>query len=252
MFISIDKKTLHWQNRDSSQVSEQFFQIKQTTYSENQLSMNPSILSAGVKCMFILVGAPGAGKHTLVSQGFNGHVDYGYIEMGQIMRDEVKGNTHHGKEIKAYQDEGRMVPDDITMAIARREFEANHSHSVLFTDGFPRTIPQVVPAIDLGRQYGFTRFIIIHVHTGDDTCIERIMKARRGRKDDGSRELAVDRLKVFKSETLPIIGHLKGHLDDFEGDFHTISGESMEQDAVNRAHGLCLLYDIPTKKEFKC
>lgn len=205
---------------------------------------------AQTKIVFILVGAPGAGKHTLVERGFNGNVKYGYIEMGQIMRDEVAAGSHFGLEIKAYQEDGRMVPDFTTMQIAEREHEKYHDDDVLFSDGFPRTIPQVVPAIGLAKRHGYNKFVVGLVNTSDETCIQRIIAARRGRGDDGSYEKAVARLDVFKTETLPIIGHLKEHLNDYEADFITISGENMEADARGYAEGLCKLYNIPIIKPF--
>lgn len=202
------------------------------------------------KGLFMLVGAPGAGKHTLIKQGFNGHVNYGYVEMGQIMRDEVKQGTSIGARIHEFQSEGRLVPDEITLGIAQREFNENSLHSVLFLDGFPRTISQVDLALEMARSHGFCRFVIINIDTSDATCVERICAARRGRGDDGDAELAKARLEVFRQETVPIIAYLKAHLTHIEADFISISGERMKEEAARRAYGLCLTYDIPIIQPF--
>ncbi len=195
-----------------------------------------------MKTFVISVGAPGAGKQTLIKHGFEGRFDYVHVEMGEVMQLEIDNETELGARISEYKNKGLLVPDEITLQIAEREFARHSQHTVFFSDGFPRTSVQVAPAIALAKKHGFIRFVVIHVNASDDTCIKRMIQ--RGRKDSYTPELARTRLDQFKEKTRPIIGWLKRHLNDIEADFMTFCGEDMKGNAPRYAKVLECLYDL--------
>ncbi len=195
-----------------------------------------------MKTFVILVGAPGAGKQTLIKHGFEGRFDYVHVEMGEVMQLEIQKQTELGVQISGYKNKGLLVPDEITLQIASREFAKNAQHTLFFSDGFPRTEVQVAPAIALAKKHGFVRFVVLHINASEGTCIMRMIQ--RGRADSNTAELARTRLDQFKAKTRPIIGWLKGHLDDIESDFITLCGEDMKGNAPRYAKAFASLYDI--------
>ncbi|ATZ21355.1 adenylate kinase family protein [Mesoplasma tabanidae] len=87
----------------------------------------------------MLLGAPGSGKGTLAeklikNQGFN------QMSTGDLMRKEIKDGTPLGLECARYMNEGKLVPDEVTMGIVKNFLQDNHNQ--LIFDGIPRTLNQ--------------------------------------------------------------------------------------------------------------
>ena len=66
----------------------------------------------------LLMGPPGAGKGT---QAANLVKELGvpHISTGDMFRAAVKEGTELGKQAKACMDEGKLVPDEVTIGIVR-------------------------------------------------------------------------------------------------------------------------------------
>ena len=64
----------------------------------------------------VMLGAPGAGKGTQADKIAE---KYGipHISTGDIFRKNIKKGTELGKEAKKYMDEGKLVPDELTVRI---------------------------------------------------------------------------------------------------------------------------------------
>ena len=66
----------------------------------------------------ILLGAPGAGKGTqaqFIMQKFG----IPQISTGDMFRAAIKEGTELGKQAKALMDEGKLVPDELTVALVK-------------------------------------------------------------------------------------------------------------------------------------
>src|SRR5579872_4510646 len=89
----------------------------------------------------ILIGPPGAGKGT---QAARLRDDFGlpYISTGEMLRGHVKQGTELGQAAKAHMDAGRLVPDELILAMAAERLDADDTQDGFILDGFPRTSAQ--------------------------------------------------------------------------------------------------------------
>ena len=89
----------------------------------------------------IMLGAPGAGKGTQAKMIAE---KYGipHISTGDIFRANIKNATELGMEAKKYMDEGKLVPDELTVKILLDRVAQDDCKNGYVLDGFPRTIPQ--------------------------------------------------------------------------------------------------------------
>ncbi|MGE0761809.1 MAG: adenylate kinase [Bdellovibrionales bacterium] len=88
----------------------------------------------------LLFGPPGAGKGTqsalLVDRRKMRH-----LSSGDMFRAAIKNETTLGLEAKRYMNEGKLVPDAITIGMVGEELE-KLSGADFILDGFPRTVTQ--------------------------------------------------------------------------------------------------------------
>jgi adenylate kinase len=95
----------------------------------------------------ILLGPPGAGKGTqakLISEKFQ----IPHISTGDIFRKNISEKTPLGIEAKAYMDNGKLVPDEVTIGIVKDRLIEDDCKNGFLLDGFPRTVKQA-EALDL-------------------------------------------------------------------------------------------------------
>jgi len=128
----------------------------------------------------LFLGAPGSGKGT---QAENASDLFGIptISTGAILRESIKAETEAGKAAKVFTDAGKLVPDEIMIAIIKDRLVQADCESGFLLDGFPRTIPQA-EALDA---MGVDIDVVVNIHVDDATIIER-MSGRRVCPDCGS------------------------------------------------------------------
>ena len=68
----------------------------------------------------ILFGPPGAGKGTQ-SAFLVEHYQLVHLSTGDIFRANIKGDTELGQLAKSYMDQGKLVPDDVTIRMLESE-----------------------------------------------------------------------------------------------------------------------------------
>lgn len=94
------------------------------------------------RCIFL--GAPGVGKGTFANKIvplFN----LTTISTGDLVRHEIKHNTPLGQQIKAFNDAGKLVDDEIILTMAKNKLQQVTQDTSLhgyLLDGFPRTVVQ--------------------------------------------------------------------------------------------------------------
>src|SRR6266702_3881400 len=67
----------------------------------------------------VLLGPPGAGKGTQAEK-LSAYLGVPRISTGDILRRNVTDNTPLGEKAKPYMDSGRLVPDDLVIAMTER------------------------------------------------------------------------------------------------------------------------------------
>ena len=178
----------------------------------------------------ILLGPPGAGKGTqaqLISKEFG----IPQVSTGDMLRAAIKAGTELGKQAKALMDEGKLVPDELTVALVKDRIAQPDCANGFLLDGFPRTIPQADALKDSGVKIDF----VLEFDVPDEVIVER-MSGRRvhqasgrsyhivynppkveGKDDvtgedliiraDDKPETVLDRLAVYHKQTSPLIDY---------------------------------------------
>ena len=89
----------------------------------------------------VFLGAPGAGKGTQAAV-IAAKMKLAHIATGDLFRDEVKKGTELGKLVKEYMEQGKLVPDNVTIKVIRERLNEPDCASGVIFDGFPRTLEQ--------------------------------------------------------------------------------------------------------------
>ena len=177
----------------------------------------------------IFLGPPGAGKGTQAQRVCDA-LNIPQISTGDILRRAIKEQTPTGLEAKSYIDAGKLVPDEVVIAIVRERLAMEDCQKGYILDGFPRTVPQaealsqfatIDAVIDLdvadevlvnrlsGRRVCLNCGATYHVNTmkGEkcDKCGETLIQ-----RDDDKPETVLSRLTVYHSQTAPLVDFYKG------------------------------------------
>ena len=121
----------------------------------------------------ILLGAPGAGKGTQ-AQFIMNKFGIPQISTGDMLRAAIKAGTDLGKQAKTLMDEGKLVPDDLIIALVQERVSQPDCVKGFLLDGFPRTIPQA----DALKTAGIHIDYVLEFDVPDEIIVER-MSGRR-------------------------------------------------------------------------
>lgn len=119
----------------------------------------------------ILLGPPGSGKGTHaapLAQRFG----LRHISTGDLFRENMRAQTPLGKQARVFIDEGKLVPDEITLEMLFDRISRQDCRNGIILDGCPRTIAQ---AEALEQKIGNThQMIILQFSISDELLIDRI------------------------------------------------------------------------------
>lgn len=121
----------------------------------------------------VLLGGPGAGKGTQASF-VAGRYGIPQISTGDMLRAAIRSGSELGVGAKALMDTGRLVPDEIIVALVEKRITASDCANGFLLDGFPRTIPQA----EAMRARHVCIDAVVEITVPDDSIIER-MSGRR-------------------------------------------------------------------------
>jgi len=89
----------------------------------------------------VVLGPPGAGKGTQCAK-LAEHYGVPRVSTGDILRRHVADKTDLGKKAERYMREGKLVPDDLVIAMVRARLGQKDAGKGFIADGFPRTREQ--------------------------------------------------------------------------------------------------------------
>ncbi|MDC9592280.1 adenylate kinase [Xenorhabdus sp. IM139775] len=121
----------------------------------------------------ILLGAPGAGKGTQ-AQFIMEKYGIPQISTGDMLRAAVKAGSELGLKAKELMDNGKLVTDELVIALVKERIKQDDCHHGFLLDGFPRTIPQA----DAMKEVGIKVDYVLEFDVPDAIIVERIIGRR--------------------------------------------------------------------------
>lgn len=184
----------------------------------------------------IMLGAPGAGKGTQAKR-IAGKYGIPHVSTGDIFRANIKGGTELGMKAKEYMDQGKLVPDEITIGMLLDRIHEDDCKNGYVLDGFPRTIPQAESLTKALEEMGQNIDYAVDVDVPDENIVSR-MSGRRAcitcgatyhvqfappkaegicdkcgaelvLRDDDKPETVQKRLTVYHEQTQPLIDYYR-------------------------------------------
>ncbi|MFF5436889.1 adenylate kinase [Streptomyces achromogenes] len=185
----------------------------------------------------VLVGPPGAGKGTQAVR-LAEKLGIPHISTGDLFRANISRQTELGKLAKSYMDAGNLVPDEVTIAMAKDRMEQPDAEKGFLLDGFPRNVSQAEALDQLLRDEEMTLDAVLDLEVPEDEVVKRIAGRRICRndsshvfhvtyspakqegvcdvcggelyqRDDDSEDTVRKRLEVYHTQTEPIIDYYK-------------------------------------------
>jgi len=121
----------------------------------------------------VFLGAPGAGKGTQAAVVAE-EMKMAHIASGDLFRAAVKKGTELGKLVQGYMEQGKLVPDEVTVkVITERMSEPDCAAGVIF-DGFPRTLGQAEALDKALESQGKKVDKVISIDVPDDNLLKRL------------------------------------------------------------------------------
>ncbi|MGW3494115.1 adenylate kinase [Streptomyces sp. NPDC001020] len=185
----------------------------------------------------VLVGPPGAGKGTQAAF-LAKNLSIPHISTGDLFRANISQQTDLGKLAKSYMDAGNLVPDEVTIAMAKDRMEQPDAQGGFLLDGFPRNVQQAVALDEMLKSESMKLDGVLDLEVPEEEVVKRIAGRRVCRndsahvfhvsykpakqegvcdacggelyqRDDDSEETVRKRLEVYHTQTEPIIDYYK-------------------------------------------
>ncbi len=168
----------------------------------------------------LLLGPQGAGKGT---QGRLIASEYAipHVATGDMLRAAMADGSELGRQVRPIYDSGRLVPDNLMIALIRERLSGEDAREGFVLDGFPRTMAQADALEETLREIGRDLDVVFEFQIPDEVGRERMLKraAEEGRTDD-TPEAIDERLRLYHEETKPLIEYYRtrGNLVGVHGD----------------------------------
>jgi len=184
----------------------------------------------------LLLGPPGAGKGT---QAKRLEEHYGMVQLstGDMLRAERAAGTALGKQAQAIMDAGKLVSDDIMIAMIKNRIGQLGGKGFIL-DGFPRTVPQAEALDQMLTENKIALDAVIEITVDEAALVDRIggrfscqkcgasyhdrhnRPKKEGvcdvcgshdfvRRPDDNAETVKARLEAYRKQTAPILPYYK-------------------------------------------
>jgi adenylate kinase len=185
----------------------------------------------------ILFGPPGVGKGTQAAR-LKESLGLAHVATGDLFREHLKKQTELGQLAKKYMDEGKLVPDDVTIGMVRERMRDADTHQGILFDGFPRTVAQSEALEKLLAEKGDRIRHVLFINAPKAVLLDRLGDRWTCRKcgeiynaktkppkvdkvcdvcggevyqrDDDKPEVQAKRINVYLEQTAPLIEYYQG------------------------------------------
>ncbi|MCA3246628.1 MAG: adenylate kinase [Azospirillum sp.] len=215
----------------------------------------------------VLLGPPGAGKGTQAKR-IEKALGVVQLSTGDMLRAAVAAGTDVGKRAKAVMEAGKLVSDDILIAMIEARIAEPDCKNGFILDGFPRTVAQAEALDAMLTGKGTKLDHVVELAVDDQALVARISgryscgncgavyhdqtkptkakdtcdacgSTKMVRRPDDNADTVAARLKAYHDQTAPIIPYYRA-----KGTLKTIDGMA-DMNVVTAALGKVLGREVP-------
>ena len=180
----------------------------------------------------VLFGPPAAGKGTQAKRLVS---ERGLVQLstGDMLRAARASGSELGKKVADIMDNGKLVSDEIVIALISEQLDAQTGVTGFIFDGFPRTIAQAEALDSVLQKRGESVDSVIRLKVEDASILGRIATRfeEQGRADDNPETFKV-RLDAYNRDTAPLLPYYsaQGKLTEVNGmaDIETVAASIAE------------------------
>ncbi len=158
----------------------------------------------------VFIGPPGAGKGTQCKR-LAEFLGIPHLSTGEMLRSARKESAL-GRLVASYINVGRLAPDYLVMRIVKKRLTENDCKDGCLFDGFPRTIVQAQLLDEHLAAEGDSLGMVLDLAVQQEELISRMLgRAEIEHRADDTAETIAARLRVFYTQTAPLLDYYLGH-----------------------------------------
>ncbi|MCL6592419.1 MAG: adenylate kinase [Alicyclobacillus sp.] len=125
----------------------------------------------------VLLGLPGAGKGTQAER-ITAEFGIPHVSTGDMFRAAIAAGSPLGQKVKSYLDQGRLVPDSLTIEVVKERLRQPDAAAGFLLDGFPRTLPQAEALDTMLADIGKPLDCVLYIHVPQEVLLARLTGRR--------------------------------------------------------------------------
>ena len=129
----------------------------------------------------LIMGPAGSGKGTM-SEKILENYSIPHISTGDMFRANIKEGTELGMKAQEYMNAGKLVPDEITVAMVADRLKKADCQVGYLLDGYPRTLVQAKSFENLSKEIAKPVEVVINLVVEFDALADRITGRRMCKK----------------------------------------------------------------------